>query len=67
MIFEREYLNGERTGKEKNIYIYGYNIYGYWIFEGEYLYTHKIKGKKYIDIPLIHTKYYEGEFLHEKK
>ena len=51
-------LNGERSGKGKE---YDYN--GKLIFEGEYLYGHKIKGKEYIDGKLE----YEGEFLFDKK
>ena len=56
--FEGEYLNGERNGKGKE-----YNRDGKLIFEGEYLYNHKIKGKEYINGILE----YEGEYLYDIK
>ena len=37
LMFEGEYLNGERHGKGKE-----YNEYGLVLFEGEYLYGEKI-------------------------
>ena len=40
--FEGEYLNGQRNGKGKEYYN------NKLIFEGEYLYDYKIKGKLYI-------------------
>ena len=41
LIFEGEYLNGERNGKGKE-----YDKYGRIIFEGEYLNETKLKGIK---------------------
>ena len=42
MLFEGEYLNGQRNGKGKE-----YNKYGELIFEGEYLNNKKWNGKGY--------------------
>ena len=57
-MFEGEYLNGKRhrIGKE-------YNNKGILIYEGEYLYDDKLKGKFYVKERLE----YEGEFLFNKK
>ena len=56
-IFEGEYLNGLINGKGKEY------IFGDLRFEGEYLYSQKLRGKYYIDDKLE----YEGEFLYNKK
>ena len=56
--FEGEYLNGEKKGKGKE-----YNIFNELIFEGEFLYNYRIKGKQYVKGKLE----YEGEFLFDKK
>ena len=48
-----------RNGKGKK---YDYHN-GKLIFEGEYLYNHKIKGKEFINNRLE----YEGEYLYDKK
>ena len=55
--FEGEYLNGLKNGKGKE---YDYSNF---IFKGEYLYNHKLRGKYYINRKLE----YEGEFLYERK
>ena len=55
---EIEYVNGKRNGKGKE-----YNRDGEVIFEGEYLYDYKVKGKDYINGKLI----YEGEYFFMKK
>ena len=56
LIYEGEYLNGERNGKGKE----------YWngklIFEGEYLYGKRLKGKEYVNERLE----YEGEYIINK-
>ena len=57
LIFEGQYLNGERNGKGKEYY------YGELIFEGEYLYNKKRKGKGYHKGKLE----YEGEYLYDRK
>ena len=57
-MFEGEYLNGEKNGNGKE-----YNYDGKLIFEGEYLYGYKLKGKYYINERLE----YEGEYLLNKK
>ena len=81
LIFEGEFLNGQRNGKGveydeegfikfKGEYINGkkngkglfYSENGF-IFEGEYLYDFKIKGKLLYNINLE----YEGEFFYNKK
>ena len=56
--FEGEYLNGKRHGKGKE-----YNNVGNLIFDGEYLYEYKRKGKAYIKDILE----FEGEYLFDKK
>ena len=56
--FEGEYLNDEKNGRGKQ-----YNSKGELIFEGEYLYNYKIKGRQYIKGKLE----YEGEFLYNLK
>ena len=53
LLFEGEYLNGERNGKGKEYYN------DRLIFEGEYLYLQKFRGKYYIDGKWE----YEGEYL----
>ena len=57
-MFSGEYLNGKAIGKGKE-----YNRYGKLIFEGEYLYGQRIKGKEFISERLE----YEGEYLFNKK
>ena len=42
LIYEGEYLNGEKNGKGKE-----YNIHGNLVFEGEYSNGEKVKGKGY--------------------
>ena len=56
--FEGEYKNGKREGKGKE-----YENENELIFEGEYLYNHKLKGKYYNDSKLE----FEGEYLCDKK
>ena len=56
--FEGEYLNGKRHGKGKE-----YNFIGKLVFEGEYEYGWKRKGKTYAREKLE----YEGEYLFDKK
>ena len=58
LIFEGEYLNGQKNGKGKE-----YNEECELKFEGEYLYNFKIKGKEYMKGRLE----YEGEYFHERK
>ena len=58
IIFEGEYFNGKRNGKGKE-----YDFNGNLIFEGEYLYDYKIKGKEYLKGKLE----YEGDYLFNKK
>ena len=58
IIFEGEYLNGKRHGKGEE-----FNEYNELLFEGEYLYNYRRKGKKYLDGKLI----YEGEYLYDSK
>ena len=55
--FEGEYINGKRNGKGKEYFE------GNLIFEGEYLYDHKIKGKEYVNGKIE----FEGEYLYDKK
>jgi len=54
LVFEGEYVNGSINGKVKN-----YSLNGNIIFEGEYLYNQKLKGKEYYKGKLE----YEGEYL----
>ena len=56
--FEGEYLNGKINGYGKE-----YDYEDELIFEGEYLYNHRIKGKIYLNNKLE----YEGEILFDKK
>ena len=56
--FEGEYLNGKRHGKGKE-----YNKSKKLIFEGEYLYNYRRKGKIYIDGEIE----FIGEYLFNKK
>ena len=59
LIFEGEYLNGEKNGKGKE-----YNRIGELVFEGEYLNGKRNgKGKEYYDGKLI----FEGEYLNEER
>ena len=58
LIFEGEYLNGQRNGKGKE-----YDKHGNLRFEGEYLYNQKRKGKEYVNNRLE----YEGEYLYGRK
>ena len=59
LIFEGEYKNGKRNGIGKE-----YNrLSGEILFEGEFLYGHKIKGKEY-DKGKVE---YEGEYLYDRK
>ena len=51
-------MNGKRAGIGKE-----YNSYGFLMFEGEYLYGWKYKGKEYIKGILE----FEGEYLNDKK
>ena len=51
--FEVEYLDDKRYGEEKE-----YDIRGKLIFEGEYIYNYKIRGKEYNKGKLE----YEGEY-----
>ena len=51
-------MNDLRNGKGKE-----YNYNGKLIFEGEYLYDDKLKGKEYINEKLE----FEGEYLYNKK
>ena len=57
LIFEGEYLNGEKNGKGKEYYK------GELFFEGEYLYDERIRGKEYFKNFLE----FEGEYLYNKK
>ena len=59
LYFEGELLNGQRNGKGKEYCNYTL------IFEGEYLYSHRLRGKEYSD-ELCYT-VYEGDFLYDKK
>ena len=60
LIFEGEYINGERNGKGKE-----YNYNGILIFEGEYLNGERNgKGKEYYNNGLLR---FEGEYLKGKK
>ena len=59
IIFEGNYLKGEKNGKWKE-----YDNNGKLEFEGEYLYNHKRKGKEYISNGKL---IYEGEYLFDKK
>ena len=57
MLFEGEYLNGERNGKGKE-------VIGLIEFEGEYLNGYKLKGKEFnTNGELI----FEGEYRKEEK
>ena len=58
LLFEGEFLNGFRNGKGKE-----FNDKGNIIFEGEYLYSQRIKGKEYVKEILE----YEGEYLYDRK
>ena len=59
LYFEGEYLNDKKNGKGKEYHIDD----GKLIFDGEYLYNEKRKGKLYIDGQLE----FEGEYLYDKK
>ena len=58
LIFSGEFKDGKRNedGKE-------YDYDGNLIFEGEYLYNYKFKGKEYINGKLV----YEGDYFFNKK
>ena len=56
--YEGQYLNGKRNGKGKE-----YNKKGDLIFEGEYLYNSKKRGKAFINGKLE----FEGDYLFNKK
>ena len=58
LIYEAEYLNDKKCGKGKE-----YNDKGTLLFEGEFLYNFKLKGKEYINGKLE----YEGEYFFFKK
>ena len=58
--FEGEYINGKRNGKGKEYKYQGKEI----LFEGDYLYNSKIKGKEYY---LNGKLEFEGEYLFNKK
>ena len=61
LVFEGEYLNGERNGKGKEYHIINGNL----VFEGEYLNGKRNgKGKEYDYIGLL---VFEGEYLNGKK
>ena len=51
-------MNGEKNGKVRE-----YDYDGNLEFEGEYLYSHKLRGKYYINGKLE----YEGKYLYDKK
>ena len=59
LYFEGELLNGQRNGKGKEYCNYTL------IFEGEYLYSHRLRGMEYND-ELVYIEY-EGDFLYDKK
>ena len=59
LIYEGEYSDDINNGKGKE---YDYNN-GKIIFEGDYLYSRKIKGKDFIEGKLA----YEGDYLYDKK
>ena len=56
--YEGEYFNDQRNGKGKEC-----DIFGDLLFEGEYLYNQKRKGREYHNGKLE----YEGEYLYERK
>ena len=58
VIYEGEYLNGEKNGKGK-----AYDKEGKLIFEGYYLCNHKKRGKEFVKGKLE----YEGEYLYGTK
>jgi len=58
LIFEGEYLRGEKHGSGKE-----YDKYGELIFEGEYIYNQKYKGKECCNGKLE----FEGEYLFDRK
>ena len=57
LVYEGEYLNGEKNGKGKEY------CNGKLIFEGEYLYNKRIRGKEYYKKNLV----FEGEYLYNRK
>ena len=57
LIFESEYLNGEKNGKGKEYHD------GKLIFKGEYYKDFRLKGKIYVNKKLE----FEGEFLFDRK
>ena len=58
LLFEGEFSNGLRNGKGKE-----FSRNNIIIFEGEYLYSQRIKGKEYVKGKLE----YEGDYLYERK
>ena len=63
LIFEGEYLNGERHGKGKE-----YNWDGKLLFEGEYIKGKRNgKGKQYFHNFYNSKFYFEGEYLNDKE
>ena len=58
IIFEGEYINQRRNGKGKE-----YDYDGNLIFEGEYLYDYKKKGKEFIQNKIE----FDGEYFFNKK
>ena len=59
MIFTAKYLNDKRNGKAK-----AYNYNGHLLFEGQYLYDFKRKGKEYYSDEQLK---YKSEYLFENK
>ena len=59
--YEGEFLNGEKNGKIKEYYKTNDNDVV--LFDGEYLFNHRRRGKEYHDGILI----YEGEYLFDRK
>ena len=58
--FEGEYINDEKNGKGKEYDYIGEKV----IFEGEYIYNHKIKGKEFYSDGKIE---FEGDYLYDRK
>ena len=73
LIFEGEYINGERNGKRKKYYRDDYEnegdgaSQGYYVYEGEYLNGKKNGyGKEYYKFRSKSKLQYEGEYLNGK-
>ena len=60
LIYEGKFLNGEKSGKIKEYFAKNNEEL---IFDGEYLYNHRRRGKEYKDGKLV----YEGEYLWDGK